>query len=346
MAKSKSFFGLRTGSTKSLTFQVYRGQQITKDRVYRVSNPRTAAQMTQRALIPIVAAARSALQGLVNHSFEGVQYGEASLKEFSALNLRAGALKVTSYSPNGYSNPGFANFIVSKGSINDQFEVNIVGGEDVAFTLPGTYPKIKFSAAPADGSAEKVWKELEDWARTNNVSLLQPGTQLSFLSLCEADPVKVSTGGKTREVSTSAFNICRIYIPNGDSDSVNAKEVNGKWKVDKSVEASSDMVNLINDHGDTISIMTHVNPTSDTEGEVVITVSPAEVDETHNCIGTALILSRKVNGIWKRNTARIQVDNDPKYVFTFADWQSAYQTSRAASTKYLNTGDESTGING
>ena len=115
MAKSKSFFGLRTGSTKSLTFQVYRGQQITKDRVYRVSNPRSEAQMTQRALIPIVAAARSALKGLVDHSFEGVPYGEASLKEFSKQNLRAGALSVTSYSPNGVSNPGFADLIVSNG---------------------------------------------------------------------------------------------------------------------------------------------------------------------------------------------------------------------------------------
>lgn len=343
MAKSKSFFGLRTGSTKSLTFQVYRGQQITKDRVYRVSNPRTAAQMTQRALIPIVAAARSALQGLVNHSFEGVQYGEASLKEFSALNLRTGALKVTSYSPIGYSNPGFANLIVSKGSINEQFEES-VGEGVVDITLQGTYPKIKFSAAPADGSADKVFEELEAWARTNNVSLLKPGTQLTFLSMIEADSVNVSTGGKTRKVSTSAFNICRIYIPNGDSNSVNAKEVNGKWKVDKSVEASSDMVNLINDHGDSISIRTHVNPTSETEGTVEISVYPAEVDENHACIGLALILSRKENGIWKRNTARVQIDKDPDNVFTLADWQSAYQTSRAASTKYLNTGDENTGI--
>ena len=343
MAKSKSFFGLRTGSTKSLTFQVYRGQQITKDRVYRVSNPRTEAQMTQRALIPIVAAARSALKGLVDHSFEGVQYGEASLKEFSALNLRAGALNVASYSPIGYSNPGFANLIVSKGSINEEFEVS-VGGEDVSITLPGTYPKIKFSAAPADGSADKVFEELEAWARTNNVPLFKPGTQLTFLSMYDADSVNVSTGGKTRKVSTSAFNICRLYIPNGDSDSVNAKEVNGKWKVDKSVETSSDMINLINDHGDTISIMTHVNPTSDTEGTVEIAVSPAEVNEDRKYIGLALILSRKVNGIWKRNTTRIQIDNDPNNVFTLADWQDAYQTARAASTKYLNTGDESTGI--
>ena len=343
MAKSKSFFGLRTGSTKSLTFQVYRGQQITKDRVYRVANPRTDAQMTQRALIPIVAAARSALKGLVDHSFEGIQYGEASLKEFSALNLRAGALNVASYSPVGYSNPGFANFIVSKGSINEQFEVE-TSADGLSVTLPGTYPKIKFSAAPADGSAEKAFEELAAWARTNNVPLFKPGTQLTFLSVYEADSVNVSTGGKTRKVSTSAFNICRIYIPNGDSDSVNAKEVNGKWKVNKGVEASNDMVNLINDNGDTISIMTHVNPTSETEGTVEITVTPANAGDEASWRGMALILSRKENGVWRRNTSRLQIVTDPNNIFTLADWQSAYQTARAASTKYLNTGDESTGI--
>ena len=119
MAKSTSFFGLRTGSTKSLTFQVYRGQQITKDRVYRVSNPRTDAQMKQRAIIPIVAASRAALKGLVDHSFEGVNYGNDSLKKFSEINLRSGALRVDSYAPNGYSNPGFASLKVSKGTLSD-----------------------------------------------------------------------------------------------------------------------------------------------------------------------------------------------------------------------------------
>ena len=84
MAKSKSFFGLRTGSTKSLTFQVYRGQQITKDRVTKVANPRSTLQMEQRSKLPIVAAARSALKGLVDHSWEGVPYGEQSLPHFQA----------------------------------------------------------------------------------------------------------------------------------------------------------------------------------------------------------------------------------------------------------------------
>ena len=345
MAKSKSFFGLRTGSTKSLTFQTYRGQQITKDRVYRVSNPRTVAQMTQRALIPIVAAARSALKGLVDHSFEGIQYGEASLKEFSALNLRAGALKVTSYSPNGYSNPGFANFIVSKGSINEPYETT-VGSAGFTVTLPGKFPEIKFSAAPQDGSSKLVWKELEEWARTNNVPMLKPGTQLTFLTMYEAGSVKVSTRGNTREVPTSAFNICRMYIPNGDSNSVNATDINDKWKVDKSAATTDAEVVLINENGDKLRIETGVNSGSDEKGTVKIIVTPKEAAEEQTWNGMALILSRKENGVWKRNTSRIEIKLEPENVYTLAEYIDSYAQTQAQSRKYLNTGDESTGING
>ena len=345
MAKSKSFFGLRTGSTKSLTFQVYRGQQVTKDRVYRVSNPRTEAQMTQRALIPIVAAARSALKGLVDHSFEGVQYGEASLKEFSSLNLRAGALKVTSYSPIGYSNPGFANFIVSKGSINEPYEMK-PGSSGLVISVPGLYPKIKFSTTPPDRSSKQVWKELENWARTNKVSLLKPGTQLTFLSMYEAEPVNVSTGGKVREVPTSAFNICRMYVPNGDSDSVNATEINDKWKIDKTVATSDNEVALINAKGDCLRINTGVHAQDDGTGSVEIIVTPAEAADEADWNGMALILSRKENGVWKRNTSRLEIALEPENVFTLADYISTYAQSQAKSRKYLNTGDEGTGING
>ena len=345
MAKSKSFFGLRTGSTKSLTFQVYRGQQITKDRVYRVSNPRTDAQMAQRALIPIVAAARSALKGLVNHSFEGVPYGEASLKEFSALNLRAGALEVTSYSPNGYSNPGFANLIVSKGSIIEPYNTN-VSSDGFTITLPGKYPKIKFSAAPENGSSEQVWRDLEVWAKTNKVSLLKPGTQLTFLTMYEAGSVKISTGRITRDVPTSDFNICRMYVPNGDSDSVNATDINDKWKIDKSVSTSTAEVALINGNGDKLRIVTGVSQDSAETGTVEIIVTPKDAAEEQLWNGMALILSRKENGVWKRNSSRIEIKWDPDNVYTLAEYIDSYAQTQAQSRKYLNTGDEGTGING
>ena len=88
MAKSKSFFGLRTGSTKTLTFQVLNGQQITKDRVSQVKNPRTEAQMKQRMCMATASAAYAAMKEIVDHSFEGVTYGQMSMSEFIKLNTK------------------------------------------------------------------------------------------------------------------------------------------------------------------------------------------------------------------------------------------------------------------
>ena len=343
MAKSKSFFGLRSGSTKSLTFQVYRGEQITKDRVYRVSNPRTEAQMTQRALIPIVAAARSALKGLIDHSFEGVAYGEASLKEFSKQNLRAGALSVTSYSPNGVSNPGFADLIVSNGSINVRFKVESTADDNTVVTKGQTFPAFKFPKADEGASADVILKYLETYARTKNVALFAPGTQLSFLTIYQSGTVKVNTGSGTIDAPTSGFVLNRIYIPNGDSDSENAKAINGQWKVMDAVEEGSTRAVLINSNGDTIEFI-HDNDDLTNLG-LRIASSPKVASKDNNC-GLALILSRFENGMWKRNTARLKIDFEPKHIYTFEDWLSTYQTTGAASKKYLNTGDEGTGIRG
>ena len=341
MAKSKSFFGLRSGSTKSLTFQVYRGEQITKDRVYRVSNPRTEAQMTQRALIPIVAAARSALKGLVDHSFEGVAYGEASLKEFSKQNLRAGALSVTSYSPNGVSNPGFADLIVSKGSIDVQYEVDSETDNNKVIA-PGNIPAFKFPQADQGDSADVILKYLESYARKNNVALIAPGTQLSFLTIYQSGTVKVNTGRATIDAPISDFVLDRIYIPNGDSDSENARAINGEWKVAEAIAQDSRRALLINGRGDTINL--RCGQDNSEVGQIAITTIP-KVIGNNNC-GMALILSRFVNGVWKRSPSRLTIGFEPTTPYTFEDWLSTYQTTGAASKKYLNTGDESTGIQG
>ena len=338
MAKSKSFFGLRTGSTKSLTFQVNRGQQITKDRVYRVSNPRTVGQMTQRALIPIVAAARSALKGLVDHSFEGVPYGEASLREFSKQNLRAGALSVTSYSPNGVSNPGFADLIVSNGSIHVPFQIKSTTNSNTIKVSSIKYPSFKLPAADKGASADAILKYLESYARTNNVAIIAPGTQLSFLTIYQSGSVMVNTGTGTIDAPTSGFILDRIYIPNGDSDSENAKEVNDQWKVSEAVAQDATSVVLENSNGNKLTIAC--------DGSLSMSSSAKETIANDNNCGMALILSRYVNGVWKRSPARLTIGFEPSDKLTFEGWLSSYKTTGAASKKYLNTGDESTGIQG
>lgn len=338
MAKSKSFFGLRTGSTKSLTFQVYRGQQITKDRVYRVSNPRTDGQMTQRALIPIVAAARSALKGLVDHSFEGVAYGEASLREFSKQNLRAGALSVTSYSPNGVSNPGFADLIVSNGSIHVPFQITSTTNSNTIKVSSIQYPPFKLPAAEKGAGAYEIFKYLETYARENNVAIIAPGTQLTFLTIYQSGSVTVKTGSGEIDAPTSGFALDRIYIPNGDSDSEEAKEIIDTWRVYAAVAQDANQVVFENSNGSMLTIKC--------DGTLSMISSVHEISENDNNCGMALILSRYVNGVWKRSTSRLSIGFEPTNKYSFEDWLSTYKTTGAASKKYLNTGDESTGIQG
>ena len=87
MAKSRSFFGLRRGSTKSHTYQVLNGAQITKDRVVSVRNPQTEKQIYQRLVFLTVAGATKLLKPIINHSFENKAYGEESVRHFRSINL-------------------------------------------------------------------------------------------------------------------------------------------------------------------------------------------------------------------------------------------------------------------
>lgn len=120
MAQSKSFFGLRKGSTKSLTFQVLNGKQITKDRVYNVKNPQSLAQMKQRALMATTVTAYAQLKAICDHSFEGVEVGAKSMSVFIRENMKLLASSVPNVNVTEYKSSVFASnpYIVSKGTLN------------------------------------------------------------------------------------------------------------------------------------------------------------------------------------------------------------------------------------
>lgn len=119
MAQSKSFFGLRKGSTKSLTFQVLNGKQITKDRVYNVKNPQTLAQMQQRALMATVVTAYSAMKSICDHSFEGMEVGAKTMAEFIKTNIAILKNDIPNINLTEYKTGVYASnyYVVSKGSL-------------------------------------------------------------------------------------------------------------------------------------------------------------------------------------------------------------------------------------
>lgn len=123
MAKSKGFFGIRTGSTKNFTFSELNGAQITKERVSKVKNPRTISQMRQRMLMATIGAAYSYMKAIADHSFEGKSVGQMCMSEFMRLNLNkfrdAAKDSNAPYAMNAYGdkliNP--MRYILAKGSL-------------------------------------------------------------------------------------------------------------------------------------------------------------------------------------------------------------------------------------
>lgn len=103
MAKSKSFFGLRRGSTKSHTYSILNGQQITKDRVQTVANPKTQKQQFQRAIMATVMAAYSEMKAIEDHAFEGKKKGSECQREFMSRNLVAMRNAFKQYQDGGVS---------------------------------------------------------------------------------------------------------------------------------------------------------------------------------------------------------------------------------------------------
>lgn len=152
MAKSSGFFGIRSGSTKNFTFSELHGEQITKERVTRVKNPRTISQMRQRMLMATVGAAYSYLKAIADHSFEGKTVGQQSMSEFMRVNLnkfRDAALNSNAaYAFNAYGdkliNP--LRYILAKGSlpampyaINAKHQIALTYNVDDASTAEKVY---------------------------------------------------------------------------------------------------------------------------------------------------------------------------------------------------------------
>lgn len=155
MAKSNSFFGLRRGSTKTLTFSVLDGQQITKDRVTEVKNPRTEMQMSQRCKLKTIALAYSAMKAIVDHSFEGTTYGAKSMRHFASINYPLVNASSKAKSPvfgfacYGVSDPLIGQYVISQGSLSKP----LVSNTKLTATLNGFSIAITSKKTSADLAA-------------------------------------------------------------------------------------------------------------------------------------------------------------------------------------------------
>lgn len=118
MAKSRSFFGIRQGSTKTLTFQRGAGgQQITKDRVYEVSNPRTNGQQGQRAkFAECVQFYKRGVQNFFKFAYEDRKQNESDYNAFMRHNVGKSCYMTKEQISDAYV-PMVGEFMMTAGSL-------------------------------------------------------------------------------------------------------------------------------------------------------------------------------------------------------------------------------------
>lgn len=201
MAKSKSFFGLRRGSTKSHTYSILNGQQITKDRVQTVANPKTQKQQFQRAIMATVMAAYSEMKEIEDHAFQGKKKGSENQREFMSRNLVAMRNAFLQYQDNntvvanqkyfsvGPKTPTVlpAEWILSHGTMEEQ---GFLTYEDGNHTL--TSPNI-VSYREVSGGYSSTLGELAD-----DLGIV-PGMQITFVC------VNATNGPRIYEVDSADY---------------------------------------------------------------------------------------------------------------------------------------------
>lgn len=119
MAKSKNYFGIRAGSTKSHTFSGYRGDQITKDRVKTVSNPRTMAQTLARMRLSLCSQTAAASRDILTLGFPGTNSYAGAKRQFMRLNNNSKRERPYFYNMYGHNSSGAYNYKFSYPQIID-----------------------------------------------------------------------------------------------------------------------------------------------------------------------------------------------------------------------------------
>lgn len=351
MAQSFNYFGLRRGSTKSATYTVKNGKQVTKDRVTEITNKQTTLQMKQRLKIPIVAQARSVLSQLVDHSFEGVPYGEKSLDKFYSVNLKKDVLTITSYIPKGAMDCGEADYIVSQGSLDFyavKFINDVSGYElDVSGNVQPEDDDKLINHFLTKNNGDDIDQEALDHIRAN-LPLVKVNDQLTFLIGYHKIQYSWTDNKNTYTAYRHSFVVSRIVF--------NIKsEVCKRWKykittvTDKDDETVTVTKNFYITDGYIEIPLGNYMTMDDEEYDKSLYTPSFYIDESRaelkdQCLATCILSRLSDNKNWLRSTSRFY--NRKLQNVTYDQVIDTYLKSSSSSTSYLNSGTDGVSITG
>lgn len=155
MAKGNIFLGTGRNKLGDVVLMRRNGEQVYRVRVRKISNPRTDAQLLTRLALSSASKTAQQLRGIVDHSFQGIKYGQDSvnhfvkklateIRSFMESSLAAGSLTapfgtapVIPYTAGGVG--AAARALISSGDLVGVpfgFQTGSPGGMQLGNTLP------------------------------------------------------------------------------------------------------------------------------------------------------------------------------------------------------------------
>lgn len=312
--------GQARGKVGDLVFARAYGKQIVRAKAQSVANPKTIGQNTQRAILATIAKSAAALTPIVDHSWASIAYGGESIRHFRKINmgllrqlyLAVGANPINLTAKGGTFVPNALK--ISEGNL-PQFAFDIQNGENPAFPM-STTPLLM----GADGYPVTAFKQ--------SYPYLQGGDQLTLVR------VRKTSGSLIDGDAIFAVSYDRmVFAPNAFDD---------------------DEALVIDDEGIINPEVLDLTKTTDLNMLVVVNSGsgkwlgvPREGNTNADIYAVALILSRKVNGVWQRSTQYLNLcefddmsDND-KAIASYGETESI-----SSAAEYLNQAEESDTVAG
>lgn len=294
-----------SGSVGKVTFRKgIKGETIASQKAEKVHNPNTEDQAYQRMCMNTAMKAYSAMKEICNHSFEGVPYGQKTMSAFIRENLFG--------IQNGYS--GISQVL------NQGFTAKGLAGG----VAPRPFLVSKGSIAPANISSLSGgavnWKAFK--AKMN----VKEGDQLTLVAFIS--PYNFKSTLDYDEAAQIPFKFVYSRYLFKDTISDDLVIINGNQEY-----INNEALQEIEDPGDLNLVLAKGEMFS--AGYNYVEVKYLASNRYVN--GYAAIVSRNVNGVWKRSVANLKWTN-PENINALGIYKadSVLKTYNATPRKFLN----------
>lgn len=327
MAKGNMFLGMSRGSVGDVTFYRNRGNQVARARNRKPANPRSEAQVIQRMLLATASKAYSRMKGIVDHSFQGIQYGGVSqsyflkraledLRNWVALTLPT-APESVNQNPLGVYGLAYptraalsgVGLLISEGTIPTVPAVTVTPAGE------GSLPAFDHFGAVIDKGEE----EFTTIQMVMNVLGAQAGDQITAVGL-----------------NFDGVFLASRYVIRADAT---AAELAASWDASTDPKAFDQVKS-------SVGRLTIELSGSETEQKVVVVDSDRPAGSVTGLDAVAIIISRKVGDIWQRSTQRlvwtqeaVDLGDFPENVLP--EWLAGTAQIDTVNPRYLNQAEQS-----